>query len=320
MTPDTDSPSGDSPASALLVEGPVPDECTTKLCHNDPAYAVEMDAGTVSRRRGEPAYHEDPPDGAVSPYVCSTCRAERYPGVDEDQWRPIVQVATDGGEELTDLEKEQIDGDGESDQWFPTCPECEGEIRDRAGAIRRDVHVDLESGGYDRVPMPFHRGCAARRFGYECEDCGEHYLDQLDAWNCCTERPGGKQPMRPDGGTVPSGLVDLDHAISLIETERDTAARRAERLRENETHDTAHDAIETKGRREGLSQALDILRDLQADYREREIEALEQQADAAEFQAGALAVIAEQVMPGSYSVEALVGEIEFYANKRGESL
>lgn len=110
-----------------------------------------------------------------------------------------VEYVADGGEELTDAEKERIDGDGASDRWRPECPECGREV-DRRDSVKVDVHVDLESGGYDRVPMHAHRKCAARRRGWQCEDCGEHYLDQLTAWQCCTKYPGGKQPRIPDGG------------------------------------------------------------------------------------------------------------------------
>lgn len=84
---------------ALLAEGPVPDECTTRECHGDPQLAVELEPGRVSRRRGESAYPGDPPDGAVSPFVCERCRHQYYPGVDEGDWRPIVAVATDGCDE-----------------------------------------------------------------------------------------------------------------------------------------------------------------------------------------------------------------------------
>jgi transposase-like protein len=87
-------PDGGVETQAALVDGPVPDECTTKQCHGTPEWAVRHGDG-VSRQHGDSASPGGPPDGAVAPYVCDDCRRERYPTIDADDW--VRVAASDGG-------------------------------------------------------------------------------------------------------------------------------------------------------------------------------------------------------------------------------
>lgn len=160
----------------------IPEECTTRLCHGDPEWAVRFEDG-VSRRTEAPPEDPDPPADSVCPFVCENCRRERYHGVDDDdRWVRVAALVTDGGVETVEVGDEFV----------------------REHAVPREdavtyVHVGLDTayhpyGGYwfpsDIDPDPEMSGWVRRETELPRDEVIQYPRDNRD-------------PRRPGGGTLP---------------------------------------------------------------------------------------------------------------------
>jgi len=90
-----------------------------------------------------------------------------------------------------------------SSEIHRTCHEC-GTVAS-SSLPKREIVIDLPSGGYDTVPVPLCRACIGQMFGFECPNCGIRHDSRDDARYCCQRAPGEAPDCRECGRRMERG-------------------------------------------------------------------------------------------------------------------